>query len=172
MANRINPDTEVIDHIRLNIAFEQSVLSVLTGAAIGGAAIFVVTLVGVILGGGLSIPIFVAIILRAVFVSFLIFLTGFIASAVVVAPMFMALEKRKQRNVWPYLMAAIVLAILVLLLTNNGLGGIADANPEVLVTIIAPAIIIALIFGRRMRPHWRAAEQRETEALTNVVRLH
>jgi hypothetical protein len=45
---------------------------------------------------------------------------------------------------------------------------------ETMTAIFAPAIVIALIFARLMKPHWRAAEQAEAEAAAGPIffRLH
>jgi len=158
--------------VRYNTVFEQAVISVLIGAGLGGAAIFAVSVAGAVMDGMLSLMQLVSITISSVFVSFLIFLVGFLSSIVVIAPLSTALEKTKLRSVWPYLAAALAIALIALTFLNGGLPIISDIDIDVIVSVIAPAIVIALIFGRRMQPYWRAAARADLGEVKIVRRLH
>ena len=154
---------EVLDQVRVNVAFENMVYAVLAGAAAGGAMTFLVKLAGVVFPD-FSFAALLTAVLETLLTAFLIFLTGFISCVALGAPLFRLLEKRKQRTVWPYLVAALAIAIVVLIAAARGLPGPQDLRIETVTAIFAPAIVIALIFSRQMRPHWRAAERAEREA--------
>jgi uncharacterized membrane protein HdeD (DUF308 family) len=115
----------------------------------------------------------VTVFLETLMASFLIFLVGFFASVAVGAPLFIALEKRKRRNMWPYLAAAIGVAIASFLFANGGLPGPGAGDLVTVVSIFVPAIVIALTFARLMKPHWRAAERADARSAGPImVRLH
>ena len=166
-----DPEQQTLDQIRVNIAFEQMVVAVLAGAASGGAMTLVVKLARVFFSD-FSFAALLAVFLDTLLVSFLIFLVGFFASVAVGAPLFMFLEKRKRRTLWPYLAAALAAAITVLFFAAGGFPS--AVGIEAVTAIFAPAIVIALIFARLMKPHWRAAEQAEAEAAAGPIffRLH
>lgn len=158
-----DPSQEVLDQVRVNVAFENMVFSVLAGAGAGGAMTFIVKLAGVLFPD-FSFGALLTAVLETLLTAFLIFLTGFIACVALGAPLFRLLEKRKQRSLWPYLVAALAMAVVVFIISARGLPGPEDLGIETLTAIFAPAIVIALIFSRQMRPHWRAAERAEREA--------
>lgn len=162
---------ETIDQIRVNVAFEEMIVSVLTGAAIGGALAFGFNLFGLVSGGFIFAGLLSAM-LDAFLVAFVVFLTGFGASVAIGAPLFMFLEKRKRRTVWPYLAAALGVAIFAMFFKNASLPDTEGWRGAVLV--FTPAVIIALTFGRLMRPHWKAAEKAEADAAAGpiMVRIH
>jgi hypothetical protein len=171
---RVNePASLTIDQIRGNIAFEQMVVAVLTGAFSGAAMILALKVIEMI-GQGFSLEALLTVALETAFVAMLIFLTGFFASIVLGAPLFAALEQRKRRTFWPYLVAALAAAIIAFAFSVGGLPTLADLRLETLLAIFAPAIIIALTFARLMGPHWRAAERAEAAAAAEPVyfRLH
>ena len=152
-----------VDQIRVNIAFEQMVVSVLTGAFVGGALTFLLNVAGVFLDG-FSFAALLTAILQTLLVAFVIFLVGFFSSVVIGAPLFVALEKRKRRNVWPYLAAAIAVAIISFAAAVRGLPEARDFTLATCAAIFVPTLVFALMFARGMRPHWQAAELAEAEA--------
>ena len=167
-------EDRVQDQIRLNVAFEQSVLSVLTGAAIGGALSLVVDLF-VVLGTGLSFMQLVSTLVAALTASFLIFLAGFISSILVVAPLFLTLERAKKRILWPYPLAALLIAFLIMTVLHGQFPLVSDFDIEAVMTVILPALIIGVLFARRMRPYLIAAARAESTTVaprSNVTRLH
>ncbi len=165
---------ETLDQVRVNIAFENMVVAVIAGAAAGAAMTFLVRLVvGVV--SDFSFSALLSVFLETLMTGFLIFLIGFISSVAVGAPLFRLLEKRKQRSLWPYLFAALAVAVVAFLAASRGLPGPENFRIEALTAIFAPAAIIAVIFSRQMRPHWRAAERAEAEtaaAGSNIIRLN
>jgi hypothetical protein len=167
-----DPEQQTLDQIRVNIAFEQMVVAVLAGAASGGAMTLVVKLARAVFSD-FSFAALLAVFLDTLLVSFLIFLVGFFASVAVGAPLFMFLEKRKRRTLWPYLAAALAVAIMALMFAAGDFVSSA-LRLETMTAIFAPAIVIALIFARLMKPHWRAAEKAEAEAAAGPIffRLH
>lgn len=173
MAPPSDPEQLTIEQIRSNIAFENMVVSVLTGALSGGAMIFVLKLVQMLLVE-VSFSAAISMFLETIFVAIAIFLVGFFASVAVGAPLYNILEKRKRRSVWPYLVAAFSAAIVVFAFSVGGLPSAADVKIETALAIFAPAIIIALTFARLMKPHWHAAKKAEEAAAAAPIyfRLH
>ena len=139
------------------------VVAVLTGAFFGGAMLLALNVFRMVFGG-LTFELMLSVLLETIFAAILIFVVGFFSSVAIGAPLFSALEKRKRRNLWPYLLASLAVAIVVFAFNAGGLPTVGDFEVETLLVIFAPAIIIALTFARLMRPHWRAAEKAEAEA--------
>ncbi|WP_375206614.1 hypothetical protein [Hyphococcus sp.] len=161
----------VIDQVRINVAFEEMVLAVLAGALAGGGLAILLALPELL--SGLSLTLLVSILLECLFVSILIFLVGFGASVLFGAPLFAALEKRKRRNVWPYLGAALGVALAAFILLAIAFPSVVGVSLKTGAATVVPALVIAAVFSRRMQPHWRAAEKAEAEAEGPVVfRIH
>ena len=164
--------SDLAEQIRTNVAFEQMVLSVLTGAFVGGAATLLFGLGVALVSGTFSFSVVLSVLLNTVLVSFLIFLVGFFASLVFGAPLFSALERSKRRNLWPYLGAALAVALIVVSFMQGGLPLADDFSIGLVLAVILPAIVIAITFVRFMQPHWRAAERAEEAAQDKILRLH
>ena len=161
-----------LDQVRINVAFEQMVVAVLMGAFVGGA---LTLLLNVMQGltDGLSFVGFVSSLLQALFVSILIFLSGFGASVIFGAPFFAALEKRKQRNVWPYLGAGLSVAIAAFVVLSVAFPSAGGFTFKTIAAIFVPPVIVAGVFAKGMQPHWRAAEKAESEQNGPIVfRIH
>lgn len=173
MRGLVPSDEQVVEQIRVNVAFEQMIVSVLAGAFVGGALTLAVKFGAFFLSSGVSFAGLVSIFLETLLASFLIFLVGFFSSIVIGAPLFIALEKRKRRNMWPYLAASLAVAIASFVISSGGLPTGSDFSLMTITAIFAPAIVIALIFAHLMKPHWQAAAR--AEAATEdpfVFRLH
>ncbi|WP_425407928.1 hypothetical protein [Hyphococcus sp.] len=165
-------EAETLEQIRMNIAFEQMIVAVLAGAFVGGGLTLLLKLADVLIAVELSFNGLIGVFLDTLFVSFMIFLIGFFASVAVGAPLFTALEKRKRRNMWPYLAASMGVAIAAFIFIAGGLPAPKDATLARLSAIFIPAIVVAVVFARLMQPHWRAAAQRDARAEENLYRLH
>lgn len=173
MGRLVPTDEQVADQIRVNVAFEQMIVAVLAGAFVGGGLTLIMKLGVFLFSAGVSFSGLVGVFLETLLVGFLIFLIGFFSSVAIGAPLFMALEKRKRRNMWPYLAASLAVAILTFIAASGGLPTRNDFSLIAITAIFVPAIVIALIFARLMRPHWRAAERAEAEEETRTAfRLH
>ncbi|MEO1136296.1 MAG: hypothetical protein AAFW68_06750 [Pseudomonadota bacterium] len=164
---------QTIEQIRVNVAFEAMIVAVLTGAAAGAVMTLAINLFGLMTRGFIMAG-FLSAVLDAMLVGFLVFLVGFGASVAIGAPLFVVLEKRKRRNVWPYLAAAIGVAIGAYFFAASGLPATEEMGIGAVAAIFAPAAIIAVMFARLMKPHWRAAEKAEREAAAGpiLVRLN
>lgn len=164
---------ETIEQVRVNVAFEEMIVAVLTGAGAGAAMTLALNVFGLMTRGFIMAGLLSAV-LDAMLVGFLVFLVGFGASVAIGAPLFVVLEKRKRRNVWPYLAAALGVAISAYFFASAGLPATENVGPGAVAAIFAPAVIIAVMFARLMQPHWRAAEKAEREAAAGpiLVRLH
>ena len=171
--DRQDQSTEpTVEQIRANIAFEQMVVAVLTGALSGGAMLLAFNVFRIVFGGW-TFELLLSVLLETVFIAILIFVVGFFSSVAIGAPLFSAVEKRKRRNLWPYLVASLAVAIIAFAFNAGGLPTVGDFEVETLLVIFAPAIVIALTFTRLMRPHWRAAEKAEAEADGPIfIKLH
>lgn len=162
---------KLADQVRMNVAFEQMVMSVLSGALVGGGMRFIIGVASAIFGATLSFSTLLSVLLNTMLVSFLIFLIGFFASVIVGAPLFAALENAKRRSLWPYLGASLAVALIVFSLMQGGLPVMSDLDASSAISIFLPAVIIAVVFVRRMQSYWRAAKQAEQNIAT-VHRLH
>ncbi len=160
-----------VEEIRANVAFEHLVAAIVSGAALAGAIFFVLDFAGLLFAGALSAPNLLALILKSFTLCIMVFLIGFLAGALIVTPMFKALEKAKRRTVWPYVAAATGVTgfslIAVFSLPNAGAPDVA-----LMIAVIAAGLFIAFDFGRRMTPLWRAVERAEAQAVGNLRRLH
>jgi hypothetical protein len=161
------------DQITSNVAFENMVVAVLTGAFAGGAMMLALNLARMVLSD-LSFSALISALLETIFVAIAIFLVGFFTSVAVGAPLYTILEKNKRRTVWPYLVAALAVAVIAFSFSVGGLSSLSDARIETGLAIFAPAIIIALTFARLMKPHWIAAQKAEAAAAAGPVyfKLH
>jgi hypothetical protein len=160
---------EIYAQIRANVAFEHMVAAVLAGAALAGAGLLLVNGASLLAKGAFGPAAALDITVGALTAAFLTFLIGFFAAVLIGLPLFLALERAKLRSLWPYLLAALIVnyAALALLtgepdLVRAPAGAIA----------LLPGLVIALIFGARIRPLWRAAAREEAEREANIVRLH
>ena len=162
------PAEPKIDHVRINIAFEQMAAASVAAALAGGSASLVVGLAGVFFGASL-----VTTFLNAMLAAFATFLIGFAGSVVVGAPLFIFLEKTRRRVMWPWLAAALAVTLAVFLLAPDGLSVGGRALIARLIIYFVPPVVFALIFSRGMEPYWRAAERAEqSDTGSNVVRFH
>lgn len=157
----------VIAEIRTNIVFEKLIVSVLTVAGIAGAAHFIfgvlwrASAIGLSPGGG------AAAMIAALSYAAFFFIAGFAVSLTVGIPLFRALEKAKIRKAWPYVAAASAASFLI-----SALAGEAPSveEPGRLLNLI-PGVAAAVLFARKMRPFWSAAD-RSDEAPPGNSRLN
>ena len=159
-----------ISQIRANLAFEHMVMAVLiASAASAGALLFLLVGEALVIGGSLLRGIGGGIY-GAMRFSFISFLAGFFAVVCVGLPLHVTLEKMKLRKVWPYVVAGVAIERVAAWFVLRRLPLATDfATPENF-PLLLPGVIAALIFGRRMKPHWEAAER--AESAPAVTRLH
>jgi hypothetical protein len=162
---------QFVEEIRANVAFEHLVAAIVSGAALAAAIFFVLDFAGLVFAGALSAPNFLALILKSFTLCIMVFLIGFLAGALIVTSLFKTLEKAKRRSVWPYLAASIGVTgfSLIMLFSLPGAGAL---DLALIIAVIAAGLFIALDFGRRMSPLWRASERAEEQAVGKVRRLH
>lgn len=157
---REQPDPEdVLEQIRTNWAFEHLIVAVLTGAGVGGTLTFLWTLAAAFSGASIG-AVLASALTTGLLTAFLVFLIGFLSGVLVIAPLFRAMERMKRRSVWPYVAAFLVIAAAALALASGFRGPV---GPNVAAPVIISSIVIAVLFARRMRPLWRAAERAELE---------
>lgn len=154
----------VVASIRANIVFEKMIASVLSVAAASGAAHLLVS----VAAGGLSPGAIGLAILSAATFTLLFFFSAFAGAVAVGVPLFLQLEKRKVRAAWPYAVAAFLVGLAVLAAAGMAPGFEAPWRAAYLV----PGVAAALLFARKMRPFWRAAERAEQAPASTTVRLH
>ncbi len=162
---------QFVEEIRANVAFEHLVAAIVSGAALAGSIFFVLDLTGLFFAGALSAPNLLALILRSLTLCIMVFLIGFLAGALIVTSLFKALEKVKRRSVWPYLAASIGV-IAISLITLFSLPNAGAPEMALIIAVIAAGLFIAIDFGRRMTPLWRAVERAEEQTVGNLRRLH
>ena len=170
MSRPTQHQAEIFEQIRANWAFEHLIVSVLTGAGVGGVLTFAIALGSVTISGALAASGIAAIFVKALLVTFLIFLAGFLSGVLIVAPLFRALEKAKRRSIWPYVAAFLAIAAAGLLLVSN-MRGSASVGLDVAIPVMAASVVIAFVFARRIKPLWRAAERAEAETANERKRL-
>lgn len=160
-----DPD-KVMAQVRANIAFEHMVVAVLIGAAASGVVLFVVNNAFSAAKGAWTFATFASIAMGTIYFVFLAFLAGFLAAVVVAMPLFLVLEKLKVRKVWPYALAAAAVGFAALWVVQ---GRVPFDQPAEIVFLL-PGVLMALLFGRRMRPIWRAATSAEMQP--TIYRVH
>ncbi len=166
------PDpAEIFEQIRANWAFEHLIVSVLAGAGVGGALTFLAALGGALITNGGIIAALGPALAKSVLIAVLIFLIGFLSGVLLIAPLFRALERAKRRSVWPYVAAALIIAGLALALVSN-VRAAHPVGPGVAAPVLTASVVIAVLFARRMRPLWRAAEKAELAEDDTVKKLH
>lgn len=150
---------ELIDRIRANIAFEQMVAAVVYGAFVCSAVRLIVATLAFLTGGDISLMGIFDVVVDTLLYAFMIFLIGFAGAVAIAVPLFLTLEKRRHRKPWPYLVAAIAVELVFFLVARSA--GAMPVEPPFLHLIawFAPAPIIAVLFGRLMKPLWLEIER-------------
>lgn len=157
----------VVAAIRANIVFEKLIVSVLTVAGVSGLAHFLIGLLWRASSSAITLGGAAAALLAAVSFTFLFFLAGFAASLAIGIPLFRALEKAKIRLVMPYALAAFAVSFVILIAAGSAPSFEAPARALYLV----PGVAAAVLFGRKMRPFWIAADRADAAA-PSVTRIH
>ncbi|MEQ8176947.1 MAG: hypothetical protein RIC52_00015 [Amphiplicatus sp.] len=160
-------EDELVAQIKAHIAFEHMLVSVLIGAGVSAAALFVVNNAVSLAKGGWSLAIFLATGLDAVWFAFVVFLVGFGAVVAVGVPLFLALEKVPYRRLWPYILAAVILQYAAHALI---FGPPPLFEKPATFLIFAPGLLMAGLFWRRIQPLWRAGKM-ENEAPKPPLRI-
>jgi hypothetical protein len=150
----------VIASIRANIVFEKLIVSVLTIACITGVAHFLIGLFWRAASVSLTFGGAGAALVEAVSYAFIFFLAGFAASLAIGIPLFRALEKAKIRKIWPYALAGFIVSLVIV--AAAGVAPTFEAPARAL--HLLPGIAAALLFGRKMRPFWIAADRADAAA--------
>jgi hypothetical protein len=161
------PDDRLYIEIRARAAFECMLVAVLTTALVSGAAAFLLEGATTLVRAGLSISVLARAALVGIAVLATVFLSGFFASVAVGAPLFLALEKARMRKSWPYMVGALAVAFVTIWLV---VGFPFDPDAPHRLLYFLPALLIAGLFARGMRPRWRAAERAESQR--TLVTLH
>jgi hypothetical protein len=149
----------VVASIKANIVFEKMIASVLAATVFAAVIRF-----GISFGGGAG-----SALLSAATFALLFFFTAFAVSVAVGVPLYLQLEKAKLRKAWPYALAAALVSLLVL----TALGAAPSFEAPWCALYLVPGVIAALLFARKMRPFWAAAERADAApAARAVARLH
>lgn len=157
----------LIASIRADIVFERMIVSVLTIAVLAGVARLIIGVIWRASSAGLTLGAAGTAVFEAVGYAFLFFLAGFAAALAIGIPLFRALEKVKIRKTWPFALAAFAISLAIL--AAAGLAPSIEAPARAL--HLVPGVAAALLFGRRMRPFWIAADRSDAAAPV-VTRLH
>lgn len=158
------PEDPVVSAIRTNLVFEKMIASVLTVAGLSGVAHWLIGLAA----GGFSLAAFGAALLAAATFTLVFFFVAFGGAVAVGVPLFLQLEKRKLRKGWPYAAAALLVGLIVLSAAGAAPGFEAPWRALYLV----PGVAAAILFARKMRPFWAAAERAEQAAAPTFFRLN
>lgn len=154
------PDADkVLAQVRANIAFENMVVAVLIGAAASGAVLFAVNNALAVAKGSWTLATLASTAMGSIYFIFLAFLAGFLAAVLVAMPLFLLLERLKMRKIWPYAAAAAAVSYAALWVVE---GHVPFERPAE-IAFLFPGVLMALLFGRRMRPIWRAVERAESQ---------
>lgn len=162
MPSRQPDPGDFVEQIRANWAFEHLIAAVLAGAAIGGVLAFVWNLIDAFAAGQALAGALAASLTTGLLIAFLIFLIGFLSGVLVIAPLFRMFERTKRRSMWPYVVASLAIAAVALAF-GSGLRGPPGVSLSVAVPVMISSLVIAVLFARRVRPLWRAAEKAEAE---------
>lgn len=158
-------EIELAGRLRANIVFETMLASVLYVTAAGGAAFFAGGVIWRISASAFSVGGLFIAIFDAVAFAFTFFLSGFAFSLAIGIPLFRWSEKVKLRAAWPYFAASFGASFVLLALLGRTPSVEAPLNALYLLAPIAATVL----FARKMKPIWRAAERSET---TNIIQLH
>lgn len=153
------PEDPVVASIKANIVFEKMIVSILSATAIAAAIRFAIGA-----GGGA----FGSAALGAATFALLFFFAAFGAAVAVGVPLFLQLEKMKLRKAWPYALAAALVSFAIL----AAVGAAPAFEAPWRVLYLVPGVAAALLFARKMKPFWRAAERSEAPSPPVVMRLH
>lgn len=154
----MNPDP-LSTQIRANIAFEHMVVAVLIAAAASGGAVFVLAGGEAIVSGRQIVPALFGAFYNAMQFAFVAFLIGFFSAVAVGLPLFLALEKIRLRKVWPYVAAGAAIELVAAGFVLKRIPFAGDFLSFENAPLLLPGVLAAAIFGRRMRPLWKAAER-------------
>lgn len=149
----------IYTQIRANIAFEHMVMAVLVAAAVSGGIVFVIAGGEAIVSGRQIVPALFGAFYSAMVFSFVAFLIGFFSSVAVGLPLFLALENAKVRKIWPYVVAGAAIELVAAGFVLKRIPLVEDFLSLDHAPLLLPGILAAAIFGRRMRPVWKAAER-------------
>lgn len=152
---------QVFSQVRANIAFEHMVAAVLIAASVSGAALLLLNGFFLIAKGAGSLPGLFSIAMDAIYFTFLAFLIGFFASVLAGLPLFMGLERMKLRKAWPYVAVAVLIEYAVYSIQHGNVLMVDDLSFPAGIVLFLPGVLAALLFGRRMKPLWEAAERAE-----------
>lgn len=150
--------------IRANIAFEHMVVAVLIAAATCGAVVFVLSLGETFLSARWAWSALFGAAYSAVVFSFVSFLIGFFSAVVVGLPLYIGLERLKIRRVWPYVGAGVIIELVAAGFVLKRLPLASDFLSLQNAPLLLPGVIAALVFGRRIKALWRAAEREAAQA--------
>lgn len=165
--NLATRNDKIIADIRSNAAFETMLDSIVTATALSAAAHLLIGLGWRGAGGLLTASGVLSAFLEAATFAVIFFLAGFAFSIVVGVPLYRALERAKLRRAAPYAGAAFAMGFIFLVLLGRAPTFDAPANALYLI----PGVAAALLFARKMAPHWRAAARME-EVQPEIFRLH
>ena len=164
-------DEDVIDEIRINVVFEKFLYSTLTGAALSAALFFAYAIADQMLTNGISVYVIFNSIGRALSAAAFVFLSGFLASVVVVAPIFKFMERTKRREPTVYYAAAVA-CFIIFILAKSAIDGGRIPAPATLVIVAITVTFIARNFVQALLPLWRALAAQDMRAAQHNQKLH
>ena len=159
----------VYAQIRAHIAFEHMLVAVLIASAVCGALKLAIGLAALALHG-LSFDGALSAVYGGVAFACISFLVGFFAAVAIGLPLFLALERAKLRKTWPYVVAGFFIESFVAVALAGGTLTFSDLGADGWWLVFLPGVLAAILFGRRMRPVWRAAEK--AESAPPLYRIH
>lgn len=155
----MNNNEALYSQIRAHIAFEHMVMAALTAAAASGAVVFVFHNLEAIVGARWSYMALFGAVYAAVRFSLVAFLIGFFASVVIGLPLFLTLERIKMRKVWPYVAAGAAVELVAAGFVLKHVPLVTDFLTFDDAPLLLPGVLAGVLFGRRIRPVWKAAER-------------
>lgn len=162
------PEDPVVASIKANIVFEKMIVSVLTVTGLAGAVHALIGVGAAIFGSTIDAGAIGAALFGAATFALLFFFAAFGAAVAVGVPLYLRLEKAGLRKAWPYALAAAAFGLALL----AALGAAPGFEAPWRALYLVPGVAAAILFARKMRPFWQAAERAETASPPAVVRLH
>lgn len=147
--------------LRGNLAFEHMVMSVLIAAAISAGAVLLVAAGEHIMMGRPVLAAAGGAFFAALRFGAVAFIVGFFAAVSIGLPLHRALERAKIRSVWPYVAMGLLLELIAAGFALKRTPVLDDFLAIENAPLLLPGVLAALLFGRRMRPLWKAAERAE-----------
>lgn len=157
MVGQAKGDDEASAEARADLVYQEMIFSVVIAALLAGVGALIAHAGPMAARGAASIPGVAEALVAALGYALMVFLAGFAISAALAMPLYRQLERMKARALWPFPALALLAALLILAAAGAGPSG---AEPWRLIHL-APGAVASVLFVRKLRAIWSAADALE-----------